>query len=185
MQFSFAYTSGIWSKVRITFWASSNNQIQIGVLSLDNIQVVSGCAYAYASLAQSFAQNDSPVIRIFLNGWNVAGNDIAISASPINLQTTKLTIKITVSNTTQLKSASFSYLAFAPNSASFGSYGGSLAQTSFLGSKSQDISNTLYQTPYLLYGLFEFQLNGAQGLTFSSLIDSNLVLTASSSRNFN
>jgi len=33
--------------------------------------------------------------------------------------------------------------------------------------------------------LFEFQLNGAQGLSFSSNINNNLILSASSSRNFN
>jgi hypothetical protein len=51
-----------------------------------------------------------------------------------------------------------------------------------LGSVSTDISNTLYQSPYLLYGLTELAFTGTQAIAFTSSIDQDYVFTATSSR---
>lgn len=182
LAFQFDFTASVWSRVRINFLASNNNQLQLGSFNVANVQVSNGFAYAYTNIAQAFPQSASPVIRVFINGYDVASPGIVFSTSPTNLQGTKLTIKITLPNSTNLKRAWFSYLAFAPATTSFGSYGGSFSRQAFQGSSSSDISNILYQTSYLLYGLFELSISGNQPIAFTSSIDNNFVLTVASSR---
>jgi hypothetical protein len=72
-------------------------------------------------------------------------------------------------------------LAFSPSAASFGSYGGQVSQSKYSGSVSSDITNSLYQTPYVFYGLNLISLSLSQPLDFSSSVDSNFVLTISAS----
>lgn len=102
--------------------------------------------------------------------------------SPSNLQGTKLSITVTVGSSTVLKRLWLSWLAFSPGSASFGSYGGQYSQSKYSGSVSSDISNSLYQTPYIFHGLNLLSLSNSQALSFSSAADSNFVLTVSASR---
>ncbi len=82
---------------------------------------------------------------------------------------------------TALKRIWLSWLAFSPSAASFGSYGGQVSQTKYASSVSNDISNTLYQTPYLFYGLNLISLSSSQPLDFTSAIDDQFVLTISAS----
>jgi hypothetical protein len=82
---------------------------------------------------------------------------------------------------TSLKRIWLSWLAFSPSAASFGSYGGQVSQSKYSGSVSSDITNSLYQTPYVFYGLNLISLSLPQPLDFSSSVDSNFVLTISAS----
>lgn len=148
-----------------------------------NIQIISSCncALAYANINAPFTAGDSPVIRVFINGFDVASNIAQISLSPINLQGTRLTIKISVGITTSLNRVWISWLAFSPTSVSFGSYGGQVAKSQYSGSTSSDISGSLYQNAYTLYGLNLLSLIGTSPLDFTSTIDQNYVLTISAS----
>ena len=101
--------------------------------------------------------------------------------SPTNLQGTKLTIKITVGANTNLKRIWLSWLAFSPATSSFGSYGGQVSQNKYSDSVSSDISGSLYQNTYSLYGLNLISLVGNDALTFTSSIDNNYILTIASS----
>jgi hypothetical protein len=139
------------------------------------------CALAYTSIAAPFAASDSPVIRVFINGFDVSSNVVQLSVSPTNLQGNKLTIKITAGSTTGLRGIWLSWLAFSPSTASFGSYGGQVSQSKYSGSVSSDISNSLYQSPYVLYGLNLLSLSASQPLAFTSSIDSDFVLTIGAS----
>ena len=82
---------------------------------------------------------------------------------------------------TALKRIWLSWLAFSPSAASFGSYGGQVSQSKYSGSVSNDISNSLYQTPYVFYGLNLISLSAPQPLDFTSAIDDQFVLTISAS----
>jgi hypothetical protein len=150
---------------------------------VDNIQTIASCncALAYTSINSPFASNDNPVIRVFINGYDVSSNTVQLSVTPTNLQSTKLTIKITVGAKTSLKRIWLSWLAFSPSTASFGSYGGQVSQSKYSGSVSSDITNSLYQTPYVFYGLNLISLSLPQPLDFLSSVDSNFVLTISAS----
>lgn len=190
INFQFDYSAPVWSKVKVNFWASANRQIQLGffkvginIIYLDNIQTIGSCncALAYTSINAPFAQSENPVIRVFLNGFDVSSNSAQISVSPTNLQGTKLTIKITVGASTSLKRIWLSWLAFSPSTASFGSYGGQVSQSKYSGSVSSDISNSLYRNSYSLYGLNVISLTSSQALAFTSTIDNDYVLTISSS----
>jgi len=138
-----------------------------------------GCAYAYASISSAFGPNDNPVVRVFINGYDVSTPTLQLSVAPTNLQATKLTIKVTAGSQTNLKRIWLSWLAFSPATASFGSYGGQVSQSQYSGSVSSDISNSLYSTPYVFYGLNLLSLVRSQPLAFSSSIDNNFVLTVS------
>jgi len=106
---------------------------------------------------------------------------VQISVSPTNLEGTKLTIKITIGEATNLRRIWLSWLAFSPSTASFGSYGGQVSQNKYSGSVSSDISNSLYQNAYTLYGLNLISLNAVLPIAFTSSIDSTYVLTISAS----
>ena len=140
-----------------------------------------GCAYAYASISRAFGPSDNPVVRVFINGYDISTPTLQLSVAPTNLQATKLTIKVTAGAQTNLKKIWLSWLAFSPVSATFGSYGGQVSQNQYSGSVSSDISNSLYSTPYIFYGLNLLSLVRSQPLAFSSSIDSNFVLTVSAS----
>jgi hypothetical protein len=90
-------------------------------------------------------------------------------------------VKITVGASTSLNKIWLSWVAFSPTTASFGSYGGQVSQSKYTGSISSDISNSLYQNAYSLYGLNLISLTSSTPLDFTSQIDNNFVLTISSS----
>jgi hypothetical protein len=182
--FGWDYSLAVWSRVRVVFWASSNPQLQLGYFRVDAIQTQASCncAQAYTTIAAPFGQSDNPVIRVFINGFDVSSPSLQISVSPSNLQGSKLTVSVTVGSTTVLKRLWLSWLAFSPSSSSFGSYGGQYSQSKYSGTVSSDISNTLYQTPYVFLGLNLLSLSSKQPLAFSSAADSGFVLTVSSSR---
>lgn len=182
--FGWDYAAAVWSRVRIIFWASGHSQLQLGYFKVDSIQTQSSCncAQAYSSIITPFAQNDNPVIRVFINGFDVSSNSLQISVSPSNLQGTKLTVTVTVGAATMLKRLWLSWLAFSPGTASFGSYGGQYSQNKYSGSNNKDISNSLYQTPYIFHGINLLSLSNTQPLAFTSSVDSNFILTVSASR---
>jgi hypothetical protein len=173
----------MWSRVKINFWASANSQIQLGYFKVDNIQTIGSCncALAYANINAPFAPTDSPVIRVFINGFDISSNSVQLSVSPTNLQGTRLSIKITVGASTGLRRIWLSWFAFSPSTASFGSYGGQVSQSKYIGSVSSDISNSLYQNSYSLYGLNLISLTNSQPLAFTATIDNSYVLTISAS----
>lgn len=150
---------------------------------VDNIQTIGSCncALAYTNINTPFGQSDNPVIRVFINGFDVSSNSVQLSISPTNLQGTKLTVKLTVGASTAIRRIWISWLAFSPSSASFGSYGGQVSQTKYSGSVSSDISNSLFRNSYSLYGLNLVSLGNSQSLDFSSTIDNDYVLTISAS----
>lgn len=182
--FGWDYAAGVWSRVRFTFWASTHLQIQLGYFKVDSIQIQPSCncAQVYTSIAAPFAQGDTPVIRVFVNGFDVSSNTLQISANPSNLQGTKMTVTVLVGASTSLKRIWLSWLAFSPTSASFGSYGGQFSQSKYSGTSNSDISNSLYQTPYIFHGFNLVSLSDSQPLSLTSSVDSNLVLTVTASR---
>ncbi len=184
LNFGWDYSLAVWSRIRVVFWASSNPQLQLGYFRVDAIQTQASCncAQAYTTITAPFGQGDNPVIRVFINGFDLASPSLQISVSPSNLQGSKLTVSVTVGSTTVLKRLWLSWLAFSPTTASFGSYGGQYSQSKYSGTVSSDISNTLYQTPYIFLGLNLLSISSKQSLAFSSAADSSFVLTVSSSR---
>lgn len=181
--FRFDFTAALWTRLRLNFWASRNPQMQLGYFRVDSVQVQGSCncALAYTTINAPFAGRDSPVIRVFINGFDVSSSGLQISVSATNLEGSRLTVKINVGATTGLRTVWLSWLAFSPSTAAFGSYGGQVSQTQYSGSASSDITNSLYQTPYLLYGVNLLSLTGSKPLAFSSSIDSSFVLTISAS----
>ena len=140
------------------------------------------CAHVTTEIATPFHAQASPVFRVFLNGYDVVTNTVVqLSASPTNLQGTTLSIKITVGPRTILKRAWLSWLAFIPTQASFGSYGGQLAESNFMGANSKDISNSLFYSPYRFLGLNLLSLTNDGAIEFSSNVDDDFVLSVSSS----
>ena len=180
--FTFDFSAPLWSKVKVNFWASTNQQIQVGFFKVDNLQTLPSCncAVAYTSINSAFAQSDNPVLRVFLNGFDVSSSTVQLSVTPTNLQGTKLTIKVSVGTSTTLKRIWLSWVAFSPVSSGFGSYGGQVSQAKYSGSVSSDISNSLYQNTYSLFGLNLISLTASQPLAFSSNIDADFVLTIAS-----
>lgn len=85
---------------------------------------------------------------------------------------------------TSVKGVWLSYIAFTPSSGSFYAYGGSLTKSAFSGVFNQDASNSLYQTPYTLYGLTQISLSGQTPLDFSFSMSKDFQLAFSSSRVF-
>ena len=175
---------GVWTRVRVNFWASTNPQLQLGYFKVDPIVTQSkcNCAQVFTSISAPFTPSDSPVIRVFINGLDVSSSALQISVSPSNLQQLKLTISVTVGASTVLRRIWLSWLAFSPSSASFGSYGGQYSQSKFSGSVNTDISNTLYQTPYVFLGINLIAISNTQALDFTSAVDSGFVLSVSASR---
>lgn len=182
--FGFAYTSPIWSKIRFNFWASANSQIQLGTFSAVNLAVSGNSATVSTSLQQPFSQNDNPVIRAFINGYMSWGNGVQIAVAPSNLQGSTLSFTLMFGPGTNVTSAWISFIAFSPSTASFSAYGGSLNRASFSGSLTNDVSNSLYQTPYILFGLTQISLSGQTPLDYACSINPNFQLNLASSRNF-
>ena len=97
-QFRFDFTPSVWSKIKVNFWASSNAQIQVGHLEAgktfhhsDNLPIGAkscrGCAYVNTNLVTPFGSADHPVIRVFINGYNLnkRSGALQVSVSPTNL----------------------------------------------------------------------------------------------------
>ena len=141
------------------------------------------CALAYANLQRAFAQNENPVIRVFLNGFTLEAKSgaLQISVSPINLQNTTLTFKITLGKTTMINSVALSWVAFSPASANFASYGGQISQNQYSGSVSSDISSSIYKSEYTIYGLTLLSITSGKGINFASSVDTDFIITISSS----
>jgi hypothetical protein len=123
-------------------------------------------------------------VRTFLNGYQTYSNQVQIAVVPSNLQNTNLTIRINIGPTSNVSAVWVSWIAFSPASASFTAYGGSLSKNSFTGSVSNDISNSLYQNVYLLYGLTTISLNNQASLTYSCQINNNFQLSVQVNGNF-
>jgi len=142
-QFLFEYTQSIWSSVKVNFWVSSNAEIQVGQIDASGSALVSdsscqNCFSVYSSLSRAFGANEHPVIRVFLNGFNLDARSgaLQISAAPTNLQGTNITIKVTMGKLTLVDRVVLSWIAFAPTAASFVSYGGQVSKNTFSGSVS-------------------------------------------------
>jgi hypothetical protein len=106
---------------------------------------------------------------------------LQVSVSPTNLQNTKLTFKVTLGKTTVINSVALSWIAFSPSTASFASYGGQINQNQYSGSVSSDISSSIYQSQYSIYGITLLSILSGKAITFGSSIDSNFIITISSS----
>lgn len=184
--FNLAYTAPIWTSIRFNFWASVNPEIQLGYFGNVNIANLAkdGSAVVSTNIQQAFGSNDNPVVRAFLNGYEVTSQVVQIAVNPSNLQGTTLSIRINYGKTTQLKSVWVSWIAFSPVTASFTAYGGSVSRNAFTGTFNSDISSNLYQNSYLLYGLTTLSLTGTDPLAYTCQISNNFQLSISSSRNF-
>lgn len=62
----------------------------------DNLNLNQGRGYAYTSLTRAFTSQEQPVIRTFINGFDVTSNVLQLATAPANLEGTKLTIGISV-----------------------------------------------------------------------------------------
>jgi hypothetical protein len=182
--FTFAYTTPLWSKVRFNFWASGNQEVQLGNFAARNLQVSSSQAVVSTNIQQAFGVNDKPIVRAFINGYMLssAGVQIAISAS--NLQGTQLSVTVLLGSTTQVSAVWVSFIAFSPSTSSFAAYGGSLIKNQFSGSTSEDIQSNLYETPYTLFGLTQISLFGVQSMNYSCTLSKQFLLGVSASNVF-
>jgi len=149
---------------------------------VDSLQVTSSTASVYTSIAESFSQNDNPVMRSFINGYDVSTSLIQLAINATSLQANKLTIKIIIGPTTQIKKIWLSYVIFSPSTASFASYGGSFTQNNLCNQLTNDISGPLYQSSYIIFGITHISLNGTQRIDFSSSITNKFIFTLSVSR---
>ena len=151
----------------------------------DNVQTdKDNCAVTTTNILTPFGASDHPVIRVFINGYDLDARSgaLQISVSPTNLQDTKLTIKLTFGKLTIIRRAAVSWIAFSPTTSEFASYGGQISQNKYEGTVSSDISSTIYQSQYTLYGLTLISILDAKTLSFTSDIDTDFILTVSSSR---
>ena len=132
---------------------------------------------------QAFGAQQHPVIRVFLNGFNLdrRSGALQVSAAPTNLQGTKLTIKVTMGKKTLIDKICLSWIAFSPSTASFVSYGGQVSKSKFSGAISKDISSTIYQSSYTIYGLNLISIISGKGISFASEISNDFVFSLSSS----
>ena len=128
-------------------------------------------ATVQTQIGSAFPAGAQPVVRAFINGYMAASEVVQLAVAPSNLEGTTLSIKIMLGQTTQIRSIWLSYVAFSPSTASFTAYGGSISKSSFSGSFLQDISNSIYRTPYLLYGLTQMSLGGNTPLSYENTID--------------
>jgi len=181
--FNFAYTAPIWSVVRFNFWATTNTQIQLGYFSSVNLTFDGNSAVATTNIQQPFGKTDNPVVRAFLNGYQAQSSVVQVSISPSNLQGTTLSIKILLGPNAQVTGVWLSWIAFSPVTATFSAFGGSLGKNAFTGSFNSDVSSSLYQNAYLLYGLTQVSIGGQDSLAYSCQISNNFQLSLSSSRN--
>lgn len=97
------------------------------------------------------------------------------------MQNTTITLKVTLGKLTIINSVALSWVAFSPSTAPFLSYGGQISQNQYSGSVSSDVSSSIYQSQYTLYGLTLLSITSTKGIAFGSAIDSNFILTISSS----
>ena len=134
VMFMFTYSSS-WNKIRINFWASSNEYIQTGIVSIQksSLTLVKRSASIEVTLSHGFKTHQKPVIRTFISGYTVQSGVVQIMTNPTNLKGNLLTIRVAVGSTTQLTAITLSYVAFAPSSCPFASFGGSFGQRSFVG----------------------------------------------------
>ena len=192
--FAFAYTPSVWASIKVNFWASVHSDLQVGNFHVGTSSLISaqlqtgnnnckGCAEVTTNIVSPFSAGQKPVIRIFLNGFtlNKKSGALQVSAAPTNLQQTTLTIKITMGKLTVLDSVYLSWIAFSPSTSSFVSYGGQVSQNNYAGSNSQDISSTIHQSDYTLYGLNLISITSGKGISFTSNINDDFVLTIGSS----
>lgn len=92
----------------------------------------------YTGIQHAFGAGERPVIRVFLNGFNLSPKSgaLQLSISPTDLQATNLTIKVTMGSLTVIDRIALSWVAFSPSTASYVSYGGQVSQNKYSGSKS-------------------------------------------------
>lgn len=74
-----------------------------------------------------------------------------------------------------------SWIAFSPTTSSFISYGGQINQNQYSGSVSSDISSSIYQSQYTIYGLTLLSILSGKAITFGANIDTNFIITIASS----
>lgn len=74
-----------------------------------------------------------------------------------------------------------SWIAFSPATSSFISYGGQINQNQYSGSVSSDISSSIYQSQYTIYGLTLLSILSGKAITFGANIDTNFIITIASS----
>ena len=134
-------------------------------------------------MVRPFNAKQHPVIRVFLNGFNLdrRSGALQVSAAPTNLQGTQLTIKVTMGKKTLIDKICLSWIAFSPSTASFVSYGGQVSKGQFSGSASKDISSTIYQSSYTIYGLNLISIISGKGISFASDISEDFIFSVSSS----
>ena len=179
--------------MKVNFWISSNPEIQVGFVDVGNLSSYSAnlqpsnkcenCAVVSTNLVQAFSSNQHPVIRVFLNGFNLdrRSGALQVSAAPTNLQGTQLTIKVTMGKKTLIDKICLSWIAFSPSTSSFVSYGGQISKSKFSGSATKDISSTIYESAYSIYGLNLVSIISGKGVSFTSDISKNFIFSASSS----
>ena len=148
--------------------------LQTGSLVI-NIDLVkqsdcTNCAIVHAQLNNRFQNNAQVITRVFINGFDLDQKSAAlqVSLSPTNLLGTNLTIKATMGPMTVINRISLSWLAFSPATASFASYGGQISLNRYSGSQSQDISRTIHQSKYTIYGMNLISITSGKGITFHS-----------------
>lgn len=83
------------------------------------------------NIGKAFGANDSPVIRVFINGYDSPSIIVELSVSPINLQRTQLSVRISIGRTSIIRYLLLSYIAFSPKTSSFISFGGQITNKRF------------------------------------------------------
>lgn len=84
-----------------------------------------------------------------------------------------------------LQTIYLSYVVFNPRSAPFASYGSSLTQIDFQGTKTFDLHRMIYNSPYVFIGFSNLKLAGTKVLAFTLNINEDMLLSLDSNRPFN
>ena len=83
-----------------------------------------------------------------------------------------------------LQTIYLSYVVFNPRSAPFASYGSSLTQIDFQGTKTFDLHRMIYNSPYVFIGFSNLKLTGTKVLAFTLNINEDMLLSLDSNRPF-
>lgn len=120
---------------------------------------------------------DRAIIRAFINGFglNSGSTGIQIQVDGRSIQANGLTIVTLTGPRTDLKKLWFSYIAFSPSTAAFTSYGGTVADTSFLGTNAKDVKSLVQHNNYGLVGLNK--ISSTFSLRYSTDVDADFIFS--------
>ena len=174
--------SSAWRRVRMNFWVSANEHILLGCFHTDQVSVEHSRAQVKTAINRPFKEEEKPVVRTFISGYEGTSDEVQIMVSPVGLEGTSLAIGLTVGPRTNITGITISYIAFSPSTAPFVSYGGSFSRNRFTGAVEKDIAHNIYRTPFLLVGVAQLSIVSSHPLDFSCRISESFLMKVSATR---